>query len=427
MSEEMRKANPFALLPLAIFVLLFVGSAAITQDFKSMPIIVAALIASIVAITMIRGVSFAEKVTIFTKGGGSPNIILLALIFILAGAFASVAEATGAVDSIVNLGISSLPPNLLMVGLFLISCFISISMGTSTGTVVAVAPIAIGIAEQTGSPIPLALAAVIGGSMFGDNLSMISDTTIAAVRTQQTTMKDKFRTNFFIVLPAAIAAAVIFALIPTGEAVVSGDYHFDIITIFPYIAVLIIALLGVNVVIVLIGGILFSGAIGLLNGSFTFLEFLQVAEEGIGSMQHIAILAILLSGMVETVKHNGGIAFILEFINKRVQTKRGAAFGIAGLVSTVDASTGNNTVAILMSGPLARNIAVEYGIESRKSASILDIFACCVQGLVPYSGQMLAATGLAAVSPLAILPYSFYQILIGVSGIIAILLFFRKQ
>ncbi|WP_240374181.1 Na+/H+ antiporter NhaC family protein [Bacillus piscicola] len=427
MDTIQKKENPWALLPLVIFVLLFVGTALITHDFKSMPVLVAGMIASIVAIMMIRGVPFTEKVNIFCSGGGNPNIILLALIFILAGAFSSVANATGAVDSIVNLGVSSLPPNLLIVGLFVISCFISISMGTSTGTVVAVTPIAIGIAEQTGAGLPLVLAAVIGGSMFGDNLSMISDTTIAAVRTQESTMKDKFRTNFFIVLPAAIIAALIFSFMPAGEAAIGSSHSYDLITILPYIAVLVTALLGVNVVIVLVGGILFSGVIGFFNGSLSILSFLQVTEEGIESMMTIAVLAILLSGIVEAVKYSGGIDFILNVISRHVKTKRGAAFGIAGLVSSVDASTGNNTVAILMTGPLAKKIATEYDIESRHSASVLDIFACCVQGLVPYSGQLLAASGLAAISPIAILPYSVYQVLIGISGIIAILVFFRKR
>ncbi|TQS75241.1 Na+/H+ antiporter NhaC family protein [Ornithinibacillus gellani] len=417
--------NPYALLPFVVFILLYLGTAAITGDFRSIPVIVAILIASLFALTMNRQESFAKKVEIFCKGGGNSNIILMALIFILAGAFASVAKATGAVDSIVNLGTSLLPANLLMVGLFVISCFISISMGTSTGTTVAIAPIAIGIAESTGTNLSLALGAVISGSMFGDNLSMISDTTIAAVRTQKANMKDKFKTNFLIVLPAAIITAIIFAFIPAGTTTISDGQPYSLITILPYLAVLIIAVLGVNVLIVLIGGIVFSGIIGLMNGSFGFFEYLGIAGDGIMGMENLAMIAILISGMVEIIKHNGGIEFLLNYIVSKIKSRRGAAFGIAGLVSAVDVSTGNNTVAILMSGPLAKDISTKYDIQPRHSASILDLFSCCMQGLIPYGGQMLAAAGLASITPASIVPFTFYPMLIGISGIIAILVLFR--
>lgn len=425
MKKTQETGNAYALLPFVVFILLYIGTAIFTGEF-SMPVIVAILIASIFALLMNKKESFGQKVEIFCRGGGDSNIIFLALIFLLAGAFAAVAEATGAVDSIVNLGISVLPANLLIVGVFVISCFISISMGTSTGTVVALTPIAIAVAEQLSIPVTLPVAAVIGGGMFGDNLSMISDTTIAAVRTQGTTMKDKFKVNFFIILPAAIITIIILAFIPTGEVAIGGDHSFDLITIIPYLAVLITALMGVNVLLVLIGGVIFSGIIGLWNGSFGFSEFMNIAADGIMGMQNLAMIAILISGMVEIIKHNGGIDFVLHFINSKIKTRRGAAFGIAGLVSAVNVTTPNNTVSILMSGPLAKDIATKYNIEAQQSASILDVFSCCIQGLIPYGGQMLAAAGLASISPATIIPYSFYSMLIGVCGVVAILIMFRK-
>jgi len=417
--------NAFALFPFIVFILLYIGTAIFTGEF-SMPVIVAILIASIFSLLMNRKESFSHKLEIFCKGAGDSNIIFLALIFILAGAFAAVAEATGAVDSIVNLGISVLPPNLLIVGVFVVSCFISISMGTSTGTVVALTPIAVSVAEHLGIPVALPVAAVIGGGMFGDNLSMISDTTIAAVRTQETTMKDKFKTNFVIILPAAIITMIILAFIPTGEVPIGGDYAYSLVTILPYLFVLITALIGFHVILVLIGGIVFSGLIGLLNSSFEFSEFLQIIADGIITMEDLAMIAILISGMVEIIKYNGGIDFVLQFIMSKIKTRRGAAFGIAGLVSAVNITTPNNTVSILITGPLAKDISNKYGIEARKSASILDIFSCFIQGLIPYGGQLLAAAGLAAVSPAAFIPYSFYSMLLGVSGIVAILVMFRR-
>ncbi len=421
-----QKGNAAALLPFIIFILLYIGTAIITGAF-SMPVTVAILIASIFSLLMNRKENFSKKLEIFCREAGDGNIIFLVLIFILAGAFAKVAEATGAVDSIVNLGISVLPANLLVVGVFIVSCFISISMGTSTGTVVALTPIAVSVADHLGIPVALPVAAVIGGGMFGDNLSMISDTTIAAVRTQRTNMRDKFRTNFVIILPAAIITIIILAIIPTGEAPLGGTYEYSLITIVPYLTVLVTAIIGMNVILVLVGGIIFSGIIGLWNGSFDFSALMQIIADGIITMEDLAMIAILISGMVGIIKHNGGIDYVLQFVMSKIKTRRGAAFGIAGLVSTVNIMTPNNTVSILITGPIAKNVADEYRIESRKSASILDIFSCFIQGLIPYGGQLLAASGLAAVSPAAFIPYSFYSMLLGVCGIVAILVMFRSE
>ncbi|SHM58614.1 Na+/H+ antiporter NhaC family protein [Gracilibacillus kekensis] len=424
---QQSKGNIFALLPLLIFILLFIGTGVITQDFSNMPLNVAVIIASAVAIAMNHRGKLSKKIEIFTKGAGHENIILMVIIFVLAGAFSEVARGMGAVDATVNLGLSLLPANLLMVGLFIIGCFISITMGTSMGTVVALAPIGIGIAEQTDIPMALAMATVIGGAMFGDNLSMISDTTIASARTQNTSMSDKFKTNFFIVIPGAIITAIILWVITAGNHVNDlGDYSYDFVKVLPYLIVLIVAILGVNVMIVLIGGTIFAGVIGLIDGSYTGTTFIQAISQGIINMEDIAIVALFIGGIVGMIQHNGGIEYLLQFVKNRIKSKKGAEFGIAGLVSVADISTANNTISIIMTGPLAKNIANEYDVDPRKSASILDIFAACWQGIVPYGGQMLAVAGLASISPLAIMPYSFYPVLLGICGVIAILIGFPQ-
>ncbi|NYF23722.1 Na+/H+ antiporter NhaC family protein [Sporosarcina sp. JAI121] len=426
-TSEVKKGNIFALFPLLVFVLLFIGTGILTKDFSNMPLNVAILIASAIALLMNRKEKFSSKVETFTKGAGHPNIILMAVIFILAGAFAGVARGMGAVESTVNFGLSVLPANLLMVGLFIIGCFISISMGTSMGTVVALAPIGIGIASQTDIPLALAMATVIGGAMFGDNLSMISDTTIAAVRTQNTKMKDKFKVNFLIVLPGAILTAIILGVITRGNvATLGGEYQYDLLKILPYIAVLVAALLGAHVLIVLLGGTIFAGIIGLIDGTYSFSGFLQTVADGIISMEDLALIAILIGGVVGIIKHNGGIDYLLYFITSKIKTKKGAEFGIAGLVSMADIATANNTISIVITGPLAKSIADEYDIDPRKSASLLDTFSSCWQGILPYGGQMLAAAGLAAISPVSIIPYSFYPVLMGICGIIAIFIGYPK-
>ncbi|KAA0966912.1 Na+/H+ antiporter NhaC family protein [Sporosarcina sp. ANT_H38] len=424
---KVKKGNPFALFPLLVFVLLFIGTGIFTKDFSNMPLNVAILIAATIALMMNRKETLSSKVETFTRGAGHPNIILMAIIFILAGAFSAVASGMGAVESTVNLGLSLLPTNLLMVGLFIIGCFISISMGTSMGTVVALAPIGIGIASQTGIPLPLAMATVIGGAMFGDNLSMISDTTIAAVRTQNVKMKDKFKVNFLIVLPGAIITALILGVITQGNtATMSGDYQYNLLKILPYIAVFVAALLGAHVLVVLVGGTIFAGIIGMIDGSYSFGVFLQTVAKGIISMEDLAIIAILIGGVVEIIKHNGGIDYLLYVIMGKIKSKKGAEFGIAGLVSMTNIATANNTISIIIAGPLAKSIADEYDIDPRKSASLLDMFASSWQGILPYGAQMLAAAGLAAISPVSIIPYSFYPVLIGICGAVAILIGYPK-
>lgn len=421
--EKIKKGNAWALLPLLLFVLLFLGVGIVSGDFTTMPLNVAITITVIVALLMNRKESFAKKVEVFTKGAGHSNIILMMLIFILAGAFSTTAEKMGGVTSTVNLGLSLIPQNLIIVGLFVICMFVSISMGTSVGTVAAIAPVGFGFAQATDVPAALAMATVVGGAMFGDNLSMISDTTIAAVRTQRTKMSDKFRVNFKIVLPGAILTIIILFLLTNGISIDHAkNYDYNLFKVIPYLLVLILALIGVNVIIVLIGGTALAGVIGLIDGSFGWKGLLSAVSKGIIGMEDIAMIALLIGGLVGIIQHNGGIDWLLQFVRSKVKSKRGAELGIASLVSAADISTANNTISIIMSGPLAKNIADEYDVDPRKSASVLDIFGGCFQGLLPYSPQVISAAGVAGISPFLLVPYSIYPILLGVCGLVAIIL-----
>lgn len=425
--EKTKKGNAWALFPLLLFMLLFLGVGIISGDFTTMPLNVAITITVIVALLMNRKEKFATKVEVFTKGAGHSNIILMMLIFILAGAFSTTTEKMGGVSSTVNLGLSLIPENLIIVGLFIICMFVSISMGTSVGTVAAIAPVGFGFAQATDVSAALAMATVVGGAMFGDNLSMISDTTIAAVRTQHTKMKDKFKVNFRIVLPGAILTIIILFLLTNGISMDhTKSYDYQLVKVIPYLLVLILALLGVNVIIVLIGGTVLSGMIGLIDGSFGWKGLLNAVSKGIIGMEDIAMIALLIGGLVGLIQHNGGIDWLLNFVRGRVRSKRGAELGIASLVSVADISTANNTISIIMSGPLAKNIADEYDVDPRKSASILDIFGGCFQGLLPYSPQVISAAGVAGISPFLLVPYSIYPIMLGICGLIAIIFGYPK-
>ena len=375
MKTEINKGNPLALLPLGVFLVLFVGSGLITGDFYKMPSLVAFLIAGGVALLFNRKVSLEEKMNIFCKGAGDSNIILMVIIFLLAGAFSSIAKAMGGVDSTVNLSLSILPSNLLVTGLFIIGCFISVSMGTSVGTIAALAPIGLGISEKTGIPVALVMGAVVGGAMFGDNLSMISDTTIAAVRTQGCELKDKFKVNFLIVLPAAIITAILLTVVTSGYSTTLNDnYNYELIKVLPYLLVLVGALCGVNVFALLGSGIIFASIVGLLTNSFDIFGLIEAISGGISGMYELSLLAITIGGVVSLIKFNGGIDYVLYFITSKINSKKGAEFGIAALVSVIDLCTANNTIAIVAAGPLAKDIADKYDIDKRKTASILDIF-----------------------------------------------------
>lgn len=419
------KGSALALLPLGVFIVVYLGGAILLDDFYAMSVLVPGLIAALVAIFMNRKRGFNKNLELFCKGAGNSDIILMVFIFILAGVFAEVARAMGAVESTVNLGLTVLPSNILIAGIFVIASFIAISLGTSMGTIAAVAPIAIGVAEKTGMAIPLVLGAVVGGAMFGDNLSMISDTTIAATKTQGCEMRDKFKTNFKVVLPAAIIAIVIYVILGRGAVSTVGTYDFNLIKVIPYIGILIAALLGVNVILVLSGGIILASVIGFATKSLTFGVLIDSISGGISGMSEIIIISLLIGGTVHLIKENGGIDFILNLITKRIKSKTGAELGIGTLVGLVDACTANNTIAIVTVGPIAKNISDEYDLEPSRVAGILDMFSCAMQGIVPYGAQLLSAASLAAISPFEIMKYLFYPYLMGVSALVFIV-FFKK-
>lgn len=422
------KGNGLALIPLGVFLLVYLGSSILANDFYAVSIIVPFLAAALTALIMNRKEKFEKKIEIFCKGAGNTNILLMVIIFILAGAFAEVASDMGAVDSTVNLGLSLLPSSLIIPGIFIIGCFIALSIGTSMGTIVALAPIAVGIAGKTGIETALAVGAVVSGAMFGDNLSIISDTTIAATRTQGCEMKDKFKMNFIIVLPAAIITAFIFMILTRNTGTISLDaLEFNLFKILPYIIVIVTALLGVNVIIVLLLGILSSGLIGFAYGSFNILGFFNSISTGISGMSELIIISILIAGTIEIIKYNGGIDFILNKGMKKFKSKRGAEYGIATLVSLVDICTANNTVAIVTVGPIAKNISNEFDLEPKRVAGIMDMFACAFQGIIPYGAQLISAAGLAAISPFAIMKFLFYPYLMGICAIIAIYFHWRNK
>lgn len=422
------KGNGLALIPLGVFLLVYLGTSIVAKDFYAVSVIVPFLATALTALIMNRKIKFDEKVEIFCKGAGNTNILLMIIIFILAGAFAQVAKDMGAVDSTVNLGLSLLPSSLLIPGIFVIGCFIALSIGTSMGTIVALVPIAVGIADKTGIATALAVGAVVSGSMFGDNLSIISDTTIAATRTQGCEMKDKFKMNFKIVLPAAIITALIFMLLTKNAAVINLEaLEFNLFKILPYIIVIVTALLGVNVIVVLLLGILSSGVVGFIFGSFDIIGLFNSISSGISGMSELIIISILIAGTIEIIKFNGGIDFILNKGLKNFKSKRGAEYGIAMLVSLVDICTANNTVAIVTVGPIAKDISNEFDLEPKRVAGILDMFSCVFQGIIPYGAQLISAAGLAALSPFAIMKFLFYPYLMGICAIIAIYIHWRNK
>ncbi|WP_291647559.1 Na+/H+ antiporter NhaC family protein [Clostridium sp.] len=422
------KGNGLALIPLGVFLLVYLGTSIVAKDFYAVSVIVPFLAAALTALIMNRKIKFDEKLEIFCKGAGNTNIILMIIIFILAGAFAQVAKDMGAVESTVNLGLSLLPSSLLIPGIFVIGCFIALSIGTSMGTIVALVPIAVGIADKTGIATALAVGAVVSGAMFGDNLSIISDTTISATRTQGCEMKDKFKMNFIIVLPAAIITAVMFMLLTKNSTVINLEaLEFNLIKILPYIIVIVTALLGVNVIVVLLLGILSSGIVGFIFGSFNIIGLFNSISSGISGMSELIIISILIAGTIEIIKFNGGIEFILNKGLKNFKSKRGAEYGIAMLVSLVDICTANNTVAIVTVGPIAKDISNEFDLEPKRVAGILDMFSCVFQGIIPYGAQLISAAGLAALSPFAIMKFLFYPYLMGICAIIAIYIYWRNK
>lgn len=437
-SQE-KKGNPWALLPIGVFLIVFIGSGLLFQDFYAMPAVVGFLIALIVAFLQNPKRTFNDKLQDVTRNMGDENVMVMCLVFVLAGGFSGAVQAGGGVESTVNFGLSILPPSVAVVGIFVIGCFISTAMGTSVGTITALVPIAVGISEKTGIPGALCIGAVVSGAMFGDNLSMISDTTIAATRTQGCDMKDKFRENLKIVLPAAIITLILFLVLASGgEYRVEGDLSYDFWKILPYLVVLIGALAGINVFIVLVAGIVLSLIVGVASGTIAWEQMFTVVFQGpdgnggIKNMYDITVISIVVAGVIGLVKANGGIDYILSSIKRHVHTPRGAQLGIAALSSLVDISTANNTIAIVMAGPIAKDISTEFGITPRRTAALLDIFTSVWQGLIPYGAQLLyACAGAAAMgltlNPVELLPYLFYPVLMGIGALLFILLFDRKK
>ncbi|WP_320956993.1 Na+/H+ antiporter NhaC family protein [Enterocloster asparagiformis] len=424
---ENNSGRAVALLPILVFLLIFLGAGFITGDFYSMPAIVAFLLALLVAFIQNPKVKFADKIRLAAKGVGDENIITMCLIFLVAGAFTGAVKAAGGVESTVNLGLSILPSKVAVAGLFLIGCFISISMGTSVGTITALSSIAVGISEKTGFSLAVCAGAVVGGAMFGDNLSMISDTTIAAVKTQGCDMKDKFRENFLIVLPAAVATILLFLFLGReADFQVTGNLDYNIFRVLPYLVVLIGALAGVNVFVILIAGTVLSLVVGVATGAFALGEMFTHVGAGIVGMYDITVISIIVACIVALVKEYGGIDFILTFIRKRINGERGGELGIAALALLVDMCTANNTVAIVMSGPIAKEISDDFGVTPRRSASLLDMFSSMGQGLIPYGAQLLAAASLTGLTPFEIIPYCFYPLLMGLSGLVFIFIKKRK-
>lgn len=421
------KCNWFSLSPLLVFLGLYLVTSIIVNDFYKVPITVAFMVSSIYAICITRGLSLEERIRKFSQGASGDSIMLMIWIFILAGAFAQSAKAMGAVDATVNLTLQVLPESMLLPGLFVAACFISLSIGTSVGTVVALTPMAAGIAAQTGASLPMMVAVVVGGAYFGDNLSFISDTTIVATQTQHCRMTDKFKVNVRIVAPAAILVL--------GWYIFQGQYiqaptnllPVEWYRVIPYLVVLVTALCGMNVMVVLTIGLALTGLMGILLGSYDFFGWMEAMGQGILGMGELIIVTLLAGGMLELIRYNGGIDYIISCMTRRIRGKRGAEFSIAGLVILADICTANNTIAVMTAGPIAKDIADRYGVDNRKSASILDTFSCMAQGLIPYGAQMLMAAGLAQISPASIVGYLYYPMLMGICAALSIVFRYPRR
>lgn len=416
-----------ALSPLIVFVVLYLVLSLVAGDFSSVPLTVVFLISSVYAVATSTKFSLKERIDIYGQGASMPNLLLMLWIYVLAGAFSQSAKGMGAIDTTVNLALNILPPSMILPGLFVTACFISISIGTSVGTVVTLVPIAAGIATQTNSNVALLTAVIVGGAYFGDNLSFISDTTVVATQTQGVRMKDKFKVNLMIVVPAVVVVLAVYAFMGFGMQAPTHVGQTDLLKVIPYLAVLVTAVCGLNVMAVLVLGIALCGIIGVLGGSYDFYGWLNALGNGIVGMGELIIIAMMAGGMLEIIKVNGGIDYIIEKLSGRIRGKRGAEFSIAALVSLVNLCTANNTVAILTVGNISKQISEKFGIDPRKTASILDTFSCTIQGIIPYGVQILLAAGLAHVQPVDIIPYLYYPFAIGIAASLSILLRYPKR
>jgi Na+/H+ antiporter NhaC len=416
-----------ALSPMFVFMAVYLVGSLLAGDFYKVPLTVAFLAASAYAVCITPKLRLKERVAIFSRGAGDENLMLMVWIFVFAGAFAKAADAMGAIDATVNLTLRLLPDSMLLPGLFLAACFISLSIGTSVGTVVALTPVAVGIAEQTGASLPMIVALVVGGSFFGDNLSFISDTTIVATQTQQCRMNDKFKANIYLAAPAALIALVLYIIIGSGveaPAHVSMPQWYKVV---PYVAVLVLAVMGLNVLAVLFIGIVLAGGIGILSGSFDLMGWMSAMGDGIMGMSELIIVTLLAGGMLALIRHNGGIDYLIRILTRRINGKRGAKLTIALLVMLADLCTANNTIALITVGPVARDIADRYGVDRRMSASLLDTFSCFAQGLIPYGAQLLMAAGLASITPFSIIAYLYYPFALGAIALLGIFIGYPRK
>ena len=423
-----RKKGWLALSPLLVFLLIYVVTSLVARDFYKVPVAAAFIIASAYSLFITRSVPKTDdKMAIFSRGAGNKNVLLMIWIFVLAGAFAATAKDIGAIDATVNATLHILPGKLIYAGLFLAACFISMAIGTSVGTIVALVPIATGIAAETGMGIPFITAIIVGGAFFGDNLSFISDTTVAATKSQACSMRDKFRVNLWIAAPAAILVTALYVVLGLSVEASPAAAPVEWLKLVPYLLVIGLALAGVNVVTVLTIGIGVNGILGWILGSYDFVGWMASIGAGIGSMGELIIVSLLAGGMLEMIRYNGGMEFIIDSLTRHIKGKRAAGLSIAALVSLVNLCTANNTIAIITVGPLAKDITDRFGLDPRKTASILDTFSCFVQGIIPYGAQMLMAAGLSGVSAIAIITHLYYPFTLGVIAVLSILLRFPRK
>ena len=417
----------WALSPLFVFLCLYLVTSIIVNDFYKVPITVAFLVSSCYAIAITRGLKLDQRVYQFSVGASNKNIMLMIWIFILAGAFAQSAKEMGAIDATVNLTLHILPDNLLLAGIFIASCFISLSIGTSVGTIVALTPVATGLALKTGIDLPFMVAIVVGGSFFGDNLSFISDTTSASTKTQGCVMRDKFRVNSMIFITAALIVLIIYIVQGLSITAPPQVQEIEWLKVIPYLVVLGTAIAGINVMIVLLLGIISTAIIGLATGSFGIFDWFGAMGNGITGMGELIIITLLAGGMLETIRYNGGIDFIIGKLTRHVNGKRGAELSIAALVSIANLCTANNTIAIITTGPIAKDIAGKFNLDRRKTASILDTFSCFIQGIIPYGAQLLMAAGLAKISPISIVGNLYYPFTMGTFALLAIIFRYPRR
>lgn len=426
-NNNQRKTSAFlALSPLLVFLFFYLVTSIVLKDFYKVPITVAFMVSSIYAVFTLKG-SINHRVKVFSTGAGDSNLMLMLWIFILAGAFASSAKSMGAVDATVNLTLRLLPSSFLLPGIFVAACFISLSIGTSVGTIAALTPIAFGIANESELSVPFVVAIIVGGAYFGDNLSFISDTTIVATQTQGCKMNDKFKANISIVLPVALIMMLLYYYMGKDVSLPTSIPEVSALKVLPYLVVIVTAVLGLNVMLVLIIGMVLTGIIGMMDGSYDLFGWFQAMADGIIGMSELIIVTLLAGGMLAIIRYNGGIDAIINALTKHIKGKRGAEFSIAALVCLVNICTANNTVAIITSGPIAKDISLKFGVNKMKSASILDTMSCFTQGLLPYSAQMLIAAGLAYVNPITILTHLYYPMAIGIAIILSILFRYPKK